>query len=179
VTPPRIGQGLDVHAFDVHAGEGAPARPLVLGGVHIPGGRPLVGHSDADVVLHALVDALLGAAGAGDLGTLVGVDLPGTRDADSAGFVREALDVVAAAGWAVGNADLTVVAQQPRLGPHRAAVRARVADLLGCAEGQVSVKATTTDHLGAIGRGEGIACLAVVLLVPAPGSARAPGASVG
>jgi 2-C-methyl-D-erythritol 2,4-cyclodiphosphate synthase len=162
----RIGQGLDVHAFD----EGLD-RPLVVAGVTVPGGPALAGHSDADVALHALVDALLGAAGEGDLGALVGVDEPGTAGADSAGFVRQAMDVVAAGGWAVGNVDLTLVAQRPRLAAHRDAMRDRIAGLLGCAVGQVSVKATTTDRLGAIGRGEGMACLAVVLLLPAAGPA--------
>lgn len=165
----RIGQGLDVHAVDAALG-----RPLVLGGVIIPGAPALAGHSDADVVLHALVDALLGAAGAGDLGSMVGVDLPGTAGADSAAFVREAVQVVHRAGWVLGNADVTVVAQRPRLSPHRAAMRERIAELLGCATPQVSVKATTTDRIGAIGRGEAVACTAVVLLLGS-GSAAAAG----
>jgi 2-C-methyl-D-erythritol 2,4-cyclodiphosphate synthase len=158
----RIGQGFDVHAVDPQLD-----RPLVLGGVVIPGAPALAGHSDADVVLHALVDALLGAAAAGDLGELVGVDRPETAGADSARFVAAALGRLADGGWAVGNVDLTVVAQRPRLAGHRAAVRGRIAGLLGVGEAAVSVKATTTDRLGAVGRGEGIACLAVALLVPA------------
>ena len=157
----RIGQGTDVHAFDVKAD-----RPLRLGGVPIHGATPLAGHSDADVVLHALTDAVLGAAAAGDLGSLVGVDRPETAGADSAAFLEQAVQQVAALGWAVGNADVTVLAQAPRLSPHREAMRARVAELLGVAVGAVSVKATTTDRLGFLGRGDGIACTAVVLLTP-------------
>lgn len=157
---PRIGHGLDVHAFDP-----ALSRPLVLGGVEIPDAPALAGHSDADVVLHALVDALLGAAGAGDLGSLVGVDRDQTRDADSATFVRRAMRQLLADGWSVGNVDVTVVAQRPRLSEHRQAMRDRIAELLGCDMAAVSVKATTTDLLGSIGRGEGIACTAVALLV--------------
>lgn len=157
----RIGQGIDVHAFDP-----ASDRPLRLGGVAIDGATPLAGHSDADVVLHAVTDALLGAAGAGDLGSLVGVDQPDTAGADSAAFVTLAVRRVAEMGWDVGNIDVTVVAQQPRLADHREAMRDRLAALLGVAVGAVSVKATTTDRLGSIGRGEGIACTAIVLLHP-------------
>lgn len=160
----RIGQGVDVHAFDP-----SPARVLRLGGVTIPDAPGLAGHSDADVVLHALVDALLGAAAAGDLGELVGVDLPGTEGADSATFVAQALDRIGGAGWAVGNVDVTVLAQRPRLSGHRDAMRARVAELLGVDVGAVSIKASTTDRLGFVGRAEGIACTAVALLVPASG----------
>lgn len=155
----RIGQGIDVHAFDP-----ASDRALRLGGIPIAGGTPLAGHSDADVVLHAITDAVLGAAGAGDLGSLVGVDQPGTAGADSATFLALALTRVAEMGWAVGNVDVTVVAQQPRLSDHRDAMRERVAQLLGVGVGAVSVKATTTDRLGFIGRAEGIACMAVILL---------------
>ncbi|HUG84482.1 MAG TPA: 2-C-methyl-D-erythritol 2,4-cyclodiphosphate synthase [Euzebya sp.] len=165
----RIGQGIDVHAFDPTAD-----RPLRLGGVHIDGATPLAGHSDADVVLHAVTDALLGAAGAGDLGSLVGVDQPGTAGADSATFVTLAVNRVAEMGWAVGNIDVTVVAQRPRLSGHREAMRASVAALLDVAVDAVSVKATTTDRLGFIGRGEGIACMAIVLLHARWGAAASP-----
>lgn len=158
----RVGQGLDVHAFSAE-----PSRILVLGGLPIPDGPGLEGHSDADVVLHALVDALLGAAGQGDIGTLFGSDAPAYRGADSRVFVTGALEAVAAAGLAVANVDLTVVAARPRLGPHRQRMRERVAELLGLPPTGVNVKATTTDGLGAVGRGEGIAALAVVLLEPA------------
>ncbi|CAN5509533.1 2-C-methyl-D-erythritol 2,4-cyclodiphosphate synthase [soil metagenome] len=154
-----------MHAFDE-----ALDRPLVIGGVHIPEGPALAGHSDADVALHALTDALLGAGGAGDLGSLVGVDCPETDGADSASFLLTAVDLLAARGWAVVNVDLTVVAQRPRLAVHRQAMTTRIAELLGTAPEAVSVKATTTDRLGFIGRGEGIACTAVVLLGAGGGS---------
>ncbi|MEX0658632.1 MAG: 2-C-methyl-D-erythritol 2,4-cyclodiphosphate synthase [Egibacteraceae bacterium] len=155
----RIGQGVDVHAFSADAG-----RPLRLGGTPIPGGPGLEGHSDADVVLHALVDALLGAAGLGDLGAVFGTADPAHAGVASSVFVAGALDRVTEAGWALVNADVTVVAQRPRLAAHRAAITDSVADLLGVPAGAVNVKATTTDGLGFTGRGEGIACLAVVLL---------------
>jgi 2-C-methyl-D-erythritol 2,4-cyclodiphosphate synthase len=155
----RVGQGVDVHAFSPD-----PARPLVLGGVTVPGGPGLAGHSDADVVLHAVVDALLGAAGLGDLGSLFGSARPEYAGAPSTVFVAETRRRVGAAGWSLGNLDCTVVAARPRLAPHREAIRACVADLLGVGPDQVAVKATTTDGLGWTGRGEGIACLAVALL---------------
>lgn len=157
----RVGQGVDVHAFHP---DPPPARPLVLGGVTVPGGPPLAGHSDADCVLHALVDALLGAACLGDIGTLFGSDEPAYAGADSTVFVVETLRRLDRAGWAVGNADVTVVAQRPRLAAHRPAMTTRVAALLAVPADAVTVKATTTDHLGFTGRGEGIACLATVLL---------------
>ena len=155
----RVGQGVDVHAF-ADGGQGS----VRLGGVDVPGGPALAGHSDGDVVLHAVVDALLGAAGLGDLGGLVGVDLPATAGADSASFVHRALQQVAARGWLVGNADVTVVCQRPRIAPHAPAMRRRLAELLEVGADAVNVKATTTDQLGFLGRGEGIAALAVVLL---------------
>lgn len=156
----RVGQGVDVHAFGDD-----PGRALVLGGVEIPGGPGLVGHSDADVVLHALVDALLGAAGLGDIGGLVGVDAPATAGAASRLFVEEALAHVRAEGWQVANAAVTLIAARPRIAPHRSAMTASIAGLLGVSQRQVNVTATTTDGLGFTGRGEGIASLAVVLLV--------------
>ena len=155
----RLGNGVDVHAFATD-----PDRPLVLGGVAIPTGPGLAGHSDADVVLHALVDGLLGAIAAGDIGTLFGVDDPAYAGADSAVFVREAVDRVGRAGFAVGNVDVTVIAARPRLAEHCAAMRETIAQLLGVARERVSVKATTTDGLGFTGRGEGMAALASVLL---------------
>lgn len=155
----RVGQGVDVHAF-----ADDPARPLVLGGVRIPDGPGLSGHSDADVVLHALVDALLGAAGLGDIGTLFGAADDRYAGADSSVFVAGATARVTEAGWVVANADLTVVAERPRLGAHAAAMAGSVAGLLEVVPAAVNVKATTTDGLGFTGRGEGIACLAVVLL---------------
>jgi 2-C-methyl-D-erythritol 2,4-cyclodiphosphate synthase len=156
----RIGQGVDVHAFSDD-----PGRPLLLCGVEVPDGPGLAGHSDADAGLHAIADALLGAAALGDLGSRFGVDRPETAGADSALLLREVLDDVAAAGWAVGNLDVTLVAQRPRLGPYREAMRARVAELCHLDVSEVSVTFTTTDHLGAVGRGEGIVGLAVCLLV--------------
>jgi 2-C-methyl-D-erythritol 2,4-cyclodiphosphate synthase len=155
----RVGQGLDVHPFSDD-----PGRGLVLAGVRIPDGPGLAGHSDGDVVLHAVVDALLGAAGLGDIGGVFGSADPRYAGAASSVFVTESLRLVADAGWTVGNVDCTVVAQRPRLAPHREAMRDRLAGLLGAPAGAVNVKATTTDGLGFTGRGEGIACLAVVLL---------------
>ena len=155
----RIGQGIDVHAFSDDAD-----RPLVLGGVIIPEGRGLAGHSDSDVVLHALTDALLGAAALGDLGTLFGTDDPRYADAPSSVFVSEALRRVGQAGWRLASADCTIVAQRPKLAPHRVHIADGLHQVLGVHPGTVSVKSTSTDGLGAIGRGEGIACLAVVLV---------------
>lgn len=155
----RIGQGVDVHAFDEDAG-----RPLVLGGVVIPDAPGLAGHSDADVLLHAVVDALLGAAGLGDIGELVGVDDPRYAGAASEVFVRLAIGRLHVAGWRPGNLDCTVVAARPRLAPHVAAIAASVADLVELPVDGVNIKATTTDGLGFTGRGEGIAGLVVALI---------------
>jgi 2-C-methyl-D-erythritol 2,4-cyclodiphosphate synthase len=155
----RVGQGFDVHPVSAQRG-----RPLVLGGVHIPEAAGLQGHSDADVVLHALTDALLGAAGLGDLGSMFGTDEPAWKDADSTRLLAAALDRIRAAGWSVVNADCTVVAERPRLGPQRDAIAGSLARQLGVEPGAVGVKVTSTDGLGFTGRGEGIACLAVVLL---------------
>ncbi|MFU8841465.1 MAG: 2-C-methyl-D-erythritol 2,4-cyclodiphosphate synthase [Nitriliruptoraceae bacterium] len=160
----RIGQGVDVHAFADDAD-----RPLVLCGIEVPGGPGLAGHSDGDAGLHAIADALLGAAALGDLGSRFGVDRPETAGADSAALLAEVVADVAAAGWAVGNLDVTLVAQRPRLAPHREAMRARVAEVCHLDVGAVSVTFTTTDHLGAVGRGEGIVGLAVCLLVRSQG----------
>ena len=155
----RIGSGLDVHPF----GEDAD-RPLVLGGVVVPGAPGLAGHSDADVVAHAVTDALLGALAGGDLGSRFGVDDPQTAGADSIGLLRTVVGELQAEGWQVGNVDCTVVAQRPRLAGHREAMRGRLATALDVAEDRVSVKFTTTDRLGSVGRGEGIACWASVLV---------------
>jgi 2-C-methyl-D-erythritol 2,4-cyclodiphosphate synthase len=159
--PFRVGTGFDAHAF---AAEGAD-RPLVLGGVEVPGGPGLAGHSDGDVLLHAVVDALLGAAGMGDIGAAFGSSDPRYAGAASAVFVREAAARVRAAGWEPGNVDVTLVAARPRLAAHHQAMREVLADLLSLAPDAVNIKATTTDGLGALGRAEGIACLAVALLV--------------
>jgi 2-C-methyl-D-erythritol 2,4-cyclodiphosphate synthase len=157
----RIGQGLDVHPFSDDT-----SRPLLLGGVAIPGGPGLEGHSDADVVLHALVDALAGAAGLGDIGTLFGTEDPLHAGGASSVFLDGVLAQMTARGWAVGNVDCTVVAERPRIGPHREAIAASVARLLDVPADRVNVKATTTDGLGFTGRGQGIACFAVALLLP-------------
>jgi 2-C-methyl-D-erythritol 2,4-cyclodiphosphate synthase len=155
----RVGTGLDVHPFAADAG-----RPLVLAGVTVPDGPGLAGHSDADVVAHAVTDALLGALALGDLGSRFGVDTPELAGVDSLGLLATAAADVRAAGWEPANVDLVVVAQRPRLGPHRDAMRANLARALGVTVEAVSVKATTTDRLGSIGRGEGIACWATVLV---------------
>jgi 2-C-methyl-D-erythritol 2,4-cyclodiphosphate synthase len=153
----RIGTGFDVHAL-------VAGRPLVLGGVTIAHSRGLEGHSDADVLLHAIADALLGALALGDLG----LHFPDTdarwKGADSRTLLREVVAKVVAAGWDVGNVDATVIAQAPKLAPHIAAMRANIAADLRCGLDTVSVKATTTERLGFTGREEGIAAEAVVLL---------------
>ncbi|HEY0593840.1 MAG TPA: 2-C-methyl-D-erythritol 2,4-cyclodiphosphate synthase [Thermoanaerobaculia bacterium] len=153
----RIGQGIDVHPFDE-------SRPLVLGGLQISDRGGLAGHSDADVVLHAITDALLGAVGAGDIGAYFPSDDARWKGAASSVFAREALRVVTERGFAIGNLDVTIVAETPKLAPHRDPIRASIASILGIDVERASVKATTTDHLGFIGRGEGMAALAVVLL---------------
>ncbi len=153
----RIGQGYDIHAF-------APGRRLVLGGVEIPHARGLAGHSDADVLLHALGDALLGAAGLGDLGTYFPPSEARWKDADSGELLRLIVDQVKGKGFQVGNCDLTVIAEEPRLLPFRDRIRARIAELLEIEVDAVGLKATTNEGLGALGRGEGIAALAVALL---------------
>ena len=153
----RVGQG-----FDVHPWSDEPGRALVLGGVVIPGERGLAGHSDADVVAHAVADALLGAAGLGDIGT----HFPDTdsrwRGADSLTLLGHVVGLVVAEGWSVGNVDTTVVLEAPKLAPHKAAMEERLAAVVGAA---VSVKAKRAEGLGALGRGEGVACFAVALLV--------------
>lgn len=160
----RIGQGLDVHGFSTD-----PDRPLVLGGTILPESPGLAGHSDADVVLHALTDALLGAAALGDLGTLFGTDDPRYAGSPSSVFVSEALRRVGTAGWRLVNADCTIVAERPRIAPYRIRIADGMHQILGVNPGTVSVKSTSTDSLGALGRGDGIACLVVVLLERAAG----------
>jgi 2-C-methyl-D-erythritol 2,4-cyclodiphosphate synthase len=153
----RIGIGVDAHAF-------ADGRRLVLGGVEIPHERGLAGHSDADVLAHAVIDALLGAAGLGDIG---GMFPPGDerwRDADSLDMLRAAWDHVAVYGHTISNVDATVIAEAPRLSPYVAGMRKALAAALKLDETSVSVKATTTDGMGFTGRGEGVAALATVLL---------------
>lgn len=153
----RIGQGMDVHPF-------APERPLILGGIRISETNGLAGHSDADAVLHALTDALLGAVGAGDIGHYFPSTDERWRGADSAVFVREAKRMLEEKSASIENVDLTIIAQVPKLSPHRQAMAESIARLLGISEDRVNVKATTTDHLGFIGRAEGICAMAIVLL---------------
>jgi 2-C-methyl-D-erythritol 2,4-cyclodiphosphate synthase len=160
VTSTRVGIGYDVHAF-------APSdagRPLMLGGVTVPHERGLAGHSDADVLLHALVDALLGAAALGDIGAHFPSSDPRWRDASSSAFLTYARDLLRDHGWRIVNVDATVVAERPRLAPHVPAMRALVAALLELPLDCVSVKSKTTDGLGFTGRAEGIACYAVALI---------------
>lgn len=158
----RIGQGFDVHAF-------GPARGadehVVLGGVRIPHARGIVAHSDGDVLLHAICDALLGAAALGDLGRHFPDHDPQWRGADSRQLLRAVRDKLTAAGFSVVNVDATVIAEAPRVAPHAEAMQGHIAADLGLAIGAVSVKATTTEKLGFCGRGEGIAALAVALIV--------------
>lgn len=154
------GIGFDAHAF---AGSGTPARPLVVGGVVIPDHPGLTGHSDADVLSHAVADALLGAARLGDLGERFPPD-ERWRDASSLSILEETRRLVEEAGFRIEHVDASVVAQAPKLSPHRAAMVKNVAAALGLSEEAVSVKATTTDGLGFTGRGEGIAALAVATI---------------
>jgi 2-C-methyl-D-erythritol 2,4-cyclodiphosphate synthase len=156
----RIGHGFDVHAF----GEG---DHVMLGGVRIPFARGLDAHSDGDVVIHALCDALLGALALGDIGVHFPPTDPRWRDADSRAFLRHCNALVRERGWALGNADITVICERPKIGPHAVAMRAMLADDLGVDVDAVSVKATTTETLGFTGRGEGIAAQAVCLLMRA------------
>jgi 2-C-methyl-D-erythritol 2,4-cyclodiphosphate synthase len=153
----RIGCGIDVHAF-------GPGDFVMLGGVRIAHTRGVVAHSDGDVVLHALCDALLGAAGLGDIGQHFSDADPRWRGADSARFVAQVLAMLRRRGLAVANADVTVIAQAPKIAPHRAAMRRQIAGLLALEEERVNIKATTTEGLGFLGRVEGIAAQAVVLL---------------
>jgi len=153
----RVGSGFDVHTF-------GPGDAVTLGGVRIAHTHGVVAHSDGDVVLHALCDALLGAAGLGDIGQHFSDRDPKWRGADSAGFVAEVLAMLRARRLTVENADVTVISQVPKIAPHREAMRRRIAQLLGIEEARVNIKATTTEGLGFLGRAEGIAAQAVVLL---------------
>jgi 2-C-methyl-D-erythritol 2,4-cyclodiphosphate synthase len=153
----RIGHGFDAHRL-------VAGRPLHLGGIEVPHGRGLEGHSDGDCVLHAVCDALLGAAGEGDMGRHFPSRDPRWRGVASRAFLEEVRRLVTAAGWGLVNLDVTVVAQEPVLGPHLEPMRDAIAGVLAVEAGQVSVKAKSTDGLGALGRGEGVAALATVLL---------------
>ncbi|MGZ4439777.1 MAG: 2-C-methyl-D-erythritol 2,4-cyclodiphosphate synthase [Gaiellaceae bacterium] len=153
----RVGIGIDAHAF-------AAGVPLVLGGVRIDHPRGLSGHSDGDVLAHALTDAVLGAAGLGDIGSLFPSGDPSLAGADSVGLLARAWAVVEEAGWHLVNAQVVLIGQEPRLAPHRDEMRERLAGALGVGPERISVQATTTDLLGFTGRGEGLAAQAVALL---------------
>lgn len=157
----RVGHGYDVHAL-------AGGDHVTVGGVRIPCGFGIRAHSDGDVALHALCDALLGAAALGDIGRHFPDDDPTWRDADSRELLARVVARVHAEGWSAHNADITVIAEQPRFGDHVEAMRATVAGILGLDRGAVSVKATTHEGIGALGQGEGIAAHAVVLLERTP-----------
>jgi 2-C-methyl-D-erythritol 2,4-cyclodiphosphate synthase len=153
----RVGSGMDVHAF-------GPGDAVMLGGVRIAWTRGVVAHSDGDVLLHALTDALLGAAGLGDIGQHFPDSDPRWRGAASGQFVTHAVQLLAREGWQVVNADLTLLAEAPRIAAHRAAICTRIAAVLGVPVTQVNLKATTTEKLGFVGRAEGLAAQAVVLI---------------
>jgi 2-C-methyl-D-erythritol 2,4-cyclodiphosphate synthase len=156
----RIGQGYDVHRL-------VPGRRLMLGGLEIPFDRGLDGHSDADVLLHALCDAILGAAGLGDIGRLFPPGDPQWKDASGLRLLGIVVEAARQRGWRVVNCDLTLIAEAPRLAPHAPEIRGRIAGILGVGSEEVGLKATTHEGLGALGRGEGMAALAVVLLAGA------------
>jgi len=156
----RIGQGIDVHGF-------GPGDHIVVGGVRIAHTHGLVAHSDGDVAIHALCDAILGALALGDIGVHFPPSDERWRDADSRLFLRHCARLMREHGFKIGNADITIVCERPKIAPHAPAMRACLAADLGCDTGQVSVKATTSEKLGFTGRGEGIAAFAVVLLQPA------------
>jgi len=159
MQPPfRIGLGYDIHPL-------VAGRRCILGGVAIDSPVGPDGHSDADVVLHAVADAILGAAGLPDIGQLFPNTDPGLRGMDSARIVERAVSEASAKGWAVGNLDLVVLAERPKLAPHVTAIRARLGALLGVPADQIGVKATTQEKMDAVGEGRAIACHAVVLLV--------------
>ena len=154
----RIGFGIDVHAF-------GPGDFVMLGGVRVAHTRGVLAHSDGDVVLHALCDALLGAGGLGDIGQHFKDTDPQWKGADSKRFVRAVMDMLRARGLRVGNADVTVLCEAPKVGPVRQAMRLQIAELLEIGEDKVNIKATTTERLGFLGRGEGLAAQAAVLLI--------------
>ncbi|MDF1509174.1 2-C-methyl-D-erythritol 2,4-cyclodiphosphate synthase [Robertmurraya sp. DFI.2.37] len=153
----RIGQGFDVHQLT----EG---RPLIIGGIEIPHEKGLLGHSDADVLLHTITDACLGAVGEGDIGRHFPDTDPAFKDADSAQLLVHIWQMIKEKGYTLVNADCTIIAQNPKMAPYIEQMKVRIAELLECDPGQINVKATTTEKLGFTGRGEGIAAQAVVLL---------------
>ncbi|MCY8232368.1 2-C-methyl-D-erythritol 2,4-cyclodiphosphate synthase [Priestia endophytica] len=153
----RIGQGFDVHKF-------AEDRPLIIGGVNVPHDKGLIGHSDADVLLHAISDAILGAVGEGDIGKHFPDTDEAFKNADSAKLLQHVWAIVEEKGYTLGNLDCTIIAQKPKMAPYIEEIRARIAELLKATKDQINVKATTTEKLGFTGREEGIASQAAVLL---------------
>jgi len=153
----RVGSGLDVHAFEHGV-------PLWLGGVHVPHDRGLAGHSDGDAAVHALIDALLGAAGRGDIGEWFPSSDERWRGAKSTDLLRHVWSALQLDGWHLENADMTIMTAEPRLSPHRRAMRTTISSALGCSLDAISLKATTTDGVGALGRAEGVLAHATVLL---------------
>jgi len=153
----KIGFGYDVHAF-------ADGRKLILGGVEIPGARGLKGHSDADVLLHSITDAILGAAALGDIGTHFPDTDPKFENADSFLLLREVVQLVQGKGFKIGNVDATIIAEQPKMQPYISAMRSRISEALGCEKDYISVKATTNEKLDSVGRMEGIAVHSVALI---------------
>lgn len=153
----RVGSGFDAHRF-------SDGRKLMIGGVEIPHAKGLRGHSDADVLLHALADALLGAAGLDDIGTHFPDSDKKWKDASSALFIGGIRKMLKKKKWKIVNADLTIISEAPKIGPHRAKIKKSVAELLGISAEAINIKATSTDQMGAIGRGEGIAAHAIVLI---------------
>ncbi len=156
-TTMRVGLGHDTHRL-------VEGRPLILGGVRIDHPRGLAGHSDADVVLHAVTDAILGAAGLGDIGDAFPDTDPAHKDRDSRFFIEQTLAELNRRHWRIVNVDVIIFAQEPKLGPVKASIRQRLAELLGMAVDEINVKAKTGEHVGHIGRGEAIGCQAVVLI---------------
>ena len=154
----RVGQGLDVHEF-------AEGRPLIIGGIEVPSDKGLLGHSDADVLLHTVTDAALGAIGEGDIGHHFPDTDPEWEGADSAKLLSFIWDKVEAKGYTLGNVDCTIMAQAPKMAPYVEQMRTRIAELLHAEPSQVNVKATTTEKLGFVGRKEGIAAMATILLI--------------
>jgi 2-C-methyl-D-erythritol 2,4-cyclodiphosphate synthase len=163
----RIGQGFDIHAL-------VDGRKLVIGGVTIPFAKGLAGHSDADVLLHAICDALIGAAGLGDIGRHFPDTDPKYKGVDSRVLLRAVAELLATNGWRTANVDATIIAEQPKMAPHIPGMVANIAADLGIAPAFVNVKAKTAEKLGAVGRGEGIAAEAVALIQPAPAGVGAP-----
>ena len=153
----RIGQGVDIHRF-------AEGRRCVLGGVEIPHSVGLLGHSDADVLIHALMDAILGASGQRDIGYLFPDTDSAFKDADSCVLLKRVWDLATKEGWTLSNADISLLAEAPRIKPYVTQMQTRIAEVLGCDSAQITIKATTTEKLGFVGREEGIVAMAVVLL---------------